>query len=366
MAERKVEMTSREYAVHPFAARFPMMSDEELEELATDIRERGQREAIWLSFDGTTILDGRNRLAACRLLGLEPKTKRINSRMSEVDVIELIVSNNIKRRHLTQGQRAMLVLDAGEELARLVAERAPKTRHNERGPQGTFVPADQSGVKGSTSPDRKSSNRTRPMVAAVAGVSEWSIGVASRLVEHAPELAERVRKGELALNTARREMLDAHPELSRDTPKEEAMWLPPQGNPPPAGARSPLSRKARIAWIRYMAKDSATSFQIGEKLGIHPFGIRKLAKDAGIEIPADKHALRKKQPTFNVDAAVGLLISDLEVMPTTIERIQSAATDLDPSKVEAYADSLNQLRKRINSDLTNLVKELRKNDNDEV
>ena len=88
--------------VHPLAALFPMLPDDELQELAEDIAENGLRNPIVRDSDGQ-IVDGRNRLKACRLAGVEPTFQHINGE----DVRAFIASQNVNRRHLTKGQRAM-------------------------------------------------------------------------------------------------------------------------------------------------------------------------------------------------------------------------------------------------------------------
>lgn len=50
---------------HPAAAIFPILTGDALAELADDIRANGLRQPI-VTFEGQ-VLDGRNRLAACRL-----------------------------------------------------------------------------------------------------------------------------------------------------------------------------------------------------------------------------------------------------------------------------------------------------------
>ena len=60
-----------ELAVHPVAALFPMLADDEIEELAADIKARGLLQPIVLDAEGR-VLDGRNRLAACEIAGVEP------------------------------------------------------------------------------------------------------------------------------------------------------------------------------------------------------------------------------------------------------------------------------------------------------
>lgn len=59
---------------HPISDIFPMMEPSELAELAADIRKNGLREPIVLHADGS-ILDGRNRWAACDQIGRTPETR---------------------------------------------------------------------------------------------------------------------------------------------------------------------------------------------------------------------------------------------------------------------------------------------------
>jgi ParB-like chromosome segregation protein Spo0J len=55
-----------ELKIHPTAARFPALPKDELEALAADIKTNKQRQPIMLTADGTMILDGVNRLNACK------------------------------------------------------------------------------------------------------------------------------------------------------------------------------------------------------------------------------------------------------------------------------------------------------------
>lgn len=98
---------SRTLSVHPVADLFPMLTADELKDLAADIKERGQLHPIVLDSEGR-VLDGRNRLAACNLAGVEPRFETYDG--DDPDGYALAV--NLGRRHMTKGQKAMItVLD---------------------------------------------------------------------------------------------------------------------------------------------------------------------------------------------------------------------------------------------------------------
>jgi hypothetical protein len=102
-AEFLPEMNPTDFPpIHPLAKEFPMLSAQELQELAEDINVRGQLTPI-LTYQGA-ILDGRNRWVACRMAGVEPQT----TEYTEADPVGHIKSANILRRHLTTAERACL------------------------------------------------------------------------------------------------------------------------------------------------------------------------------------------------------------------------------------------------------------------
>jgi hypothetical protein len=81
---------------------FPMMTDDELTNLAEDIKENGLLHPIVLDGDGV-LIDGRNRLRACEIAGVEPTYQSLNGH----DAAAFIVSANLARRNLSKGQQAM-------------------------------------------------------------------------------------------------------------------------------------------------------------------------------------------------------------------------------------------------------------------
>ncbi len=94
---------------HPIADLFPMLPDDELRELAADIKERGLLYPVVLDLEGR-ILDGRNRFAACQLAGVDPQFVTYEGD----DPAGYTLSVNINRRHLSKGQQAILVAKVGE------------------------------------------------------------------------------------------------------------------------------------------------------------------------------------------------------------------------------------------------------------
>jgi hypothetical protein len=139
--------------VHPAAAVFPMLPEDELAELAEDIETNGLRHPIVLDSSGR-IIDGRNRYAACLVAGVEPTFITFDG--DEREIGAYILSMNEKRRHSTEGQRAIAV----------VRVLGPYNLYGTRGAQDA--------------------------AAETNGIVRPRISQALVIVEHAPELADAV------------------------------------------------------------------------------------------------------------------------------------------------------------------------------
>jgi hypothetical protein len=100
---------------HPAAELFPLMSPGELKALGEDIRANGLSNPIVLWGSAPQMLiDGRNRLDAMELAGLPTHDRvglKVSTRLapSQKDPIDLVVSLNIHRRHLTGEQKRDLI-----------------------------------------------------------------------------------------------------------------------------------------------------------------------------------------------------------------------------------------------------------------
>jgi uncharacterized RmlC-like cupin family protein len=145
--------------VHPAADLFPMLPDDELQALADDIKQNGLVHPIVQDAKGQLIVDGRNRLAACKLAGVEPRFEQLND---EQDPLAYIFSTNLNRRDLSKGQKAMIVAQA----------------------------------------QRLQSNHSQRQSATIAGLSQSRIAQAATVLQYAPEMADGVAAGSMALNDA--------------------------------------------------------------------------------------------------------------------------------------------------------------------
>lgn len=88
---------------HPLCLAFPAMPDDEFKALVADVKREGAiREVGWL-YAGK-ILEGRHRYKAARAAGLPMRFKEYRGR----DPVAFVLSCNMRRRHLDEGQRAMV------------------------------------------------------------------------------------------------------------------------------------------------------------------------------------------------------------------------------------------------------------------
>lgn len=89
---------------HPIANCFPLIDGTEFDELVDDIRHNGVREPVIL-FEGL-ILDGRNRYRASKIAEVDCPLEIYDG----PDPVGYAVSLNLRRRHMTEGQRAWAVM----------------------------------------------------------------------------------------------------------------------------------------------------------------------------------------------------------------------------------------------------------------
>ena len=180
---------------HQLANLFPLIEGDDFEQLVEDVREHGVRDPITIH-EGQ-VLDGRNRYRALielaktgEVLGrgwghragnvldgddlAPPHIWFVRYNMAfEGDPLTWVISKNLMRRHLDESQRAMVAADIG------------KLEHGGDRSKGSIEPL-------------SAAQRARLM-----NISRISVRRADQVKEHAaPELADAVRKGRVAVSTA--------------------------------------------------------------------------------------------------------------------------------------------------------------------
>jgi ParB-like chromosome segregation protein Spo0J len=176
---------------HQIADVWPMMDEDKLRELADDIRKNGQLVPVWL-YEGK-ILDGRNRWAACKIAGIEPKTKEYTGG----EPTAFAVAMNDRRRHMNKGALAAVAA----ELEPFFAADAKK-RQAEQAKRNQPQSAPQKVAK--LPPIEKS--KSRQEAAKSVGVGERYVQDAKKVKQEAPEVFERLKAGKITLQDAKREV----------------------------------------------------------------------------------------------------------------------------------------------------------------
>src|SRR5699024_8328693 len=169
--------------VSPHTEQYPVLSDDEIQVLAADIAENGLFDPITVTSDGV-LLDGRNRLRACEIAGVEP---RIDIYDGDESQIGAFVRSKNRRRHQPTGSRAM---------SEALSLHLDGKRKNGKWAYGSLTNDQNS--------DR-SANRAWMVALANAGL----------VLDHAPALAQEVVDGHLALDAAYRKALSAKDESDR-------------------------------------------------------------------------------------------------------------------------------------------------------
>lgn len=209
---------------HPAAAVWPMLPEPDLRRLADDIAANGQMYPIVLDAEGR-VLDGRNRLAACRIAGVEPVFETYTG-----DPVARVLSANNERRHLSLPERAA---------ATALTLATNGHRENGRWKRGSV-----------------------PEVAITESRNTWQDAVrqAGLVLDHLPDLLQKVAAGEVALDAAVRKATEV-----RDTKKRRAELPDDLGALVDAGELSvgDALRRAKLA-PRYAALVASGDLDLNE------------------------------------------------------------------------------------------------------
>lgn len=143
------------------------------------------------------IVDGRHRYKACLEAGVEPEYQILDSDTPFEMVKDRVVAENILRRHLTVGQRAMIAAS----LANMTVGGTGSNQYEKS--------------NRANSPDSTSNKDAAKFLK----VGERTVKDAKEIKRDAPDLAEKVSRGEISLNAAKTESRERKGEPVKEKPK---------------------------------------------------------------------------------------------------------------------------------------------------
>jgi len=278
-----------DYTFHEAANLFPMMNEEEFNNLKIDISANGLREPIWL-YEGK-IIDGRNRYNACQETAMPASFREWDGVGS---LLQFVVSLNLNRRHLSQSQKAAMALKI---LPMLEAEAKRQQRiraSGERNEAGRFIP--NLGESGQLIPNlKKPVKRSVDIAATTLGVSHGAISDMKRIAKVAPERAEDIKNGLATINSVMREL-------------KTSGLLKPMGRPiRHSGQPSPYTKEEAERGPEMMQ----VLFAGNERVSGKPCLIIELERGDGKQGIRDLHALLEQilaDETIPPDIGVSILV----------------------------------------------------------
>ena len=190
-----------ELKLHPHQYLIPPMSEEDYNNLKEDIRRNGILQPIDITYNNV-ILDGHHRVKAAKELGIKEVEVRIPE-LLYIDEDEYLISVALNRRHLTEGQKAVL---ANEYMKRLSKKR--KSEAGKKAINARWHPDKEYDEITLISSNKDEVDRSRKLAAERLKVSERKIMYVHE-IEEAEEnkekkvIYEKLRTGELQLHEAR-------------------------------------------------------------------------------------------------------------------------------------------------------------------
>lgn len=175
--------------VHAVAQLFPMLSDAALREMADSIAQEGLINPCVRQ--GAVLLDGRNRMAACTLAGVEPRFIEYTGDSP----IAFILGANLARRHLSQEQKYALYIEVEPLYAQEAKQRYDATVGRPPKSKGHVPEINDESTTDDTPKGkkrRKQKPQARDQAATVVGISGKSGDKLKKLKRDAPDLFQAV------------------------------------------------------------------------------------------------------------------------------------------------------------------------------
>ena len=238
---------------------FPLMSGDELRELAENIGKHGLVHPIVLHMGA--ILDGRNRLIACKMADVLPEFEDWTVCGSPT---EWVLSVNLHRRHLTPSQKGFVAKDALPLFEKEAEERKAQSNANRE-----KIPPSEKG-------------KATEKAAKAVGVNPRYVSDAKAIEKASPEIAQKVRSGEMSIPEANRK-------FERVNFSERVYRSPKGGQKKEAGSFYLLGRSGK-------KKKPTLKLTTPRRLDYHLAQPIRLAKSGAVDRADNQNLLVLPQP----------------------------------------------------------------------
>lgn len=319
---------------HEIANVFPLMTDAELNDLAHDIAAHGLRVPILLHADGR-ILDGRNRYRACERAHTLPRFETWNG---EGSIVDLVITLNLKRRHLTPSQCGL----AAARLERFThggdRQHAENATTSSNGPHGPL---------------------SKVTAGKLLNVGHQTVGRGRRVLDHGtPTLIAAVERGAVtvaaAADVTRLPAAEQDALVEAGTVPQAAEAFRKSRRHVPRGARNNSrtrdGQREQLARLADLAATGHDSKQIAAVIGRRVETVRALLRRYHIDCPGDR--TRGTQHHHKADRIVTELVLAAEHVMAGTELIDFAQLTSDKladwiATLEPARDALSTFIRRL-------------------
>jgi len=170
--------------------------------LREDIETHGQLVPIWLHHG--RIIDGRNRYRVCLELGIEPIFREWDR---QGELVDFVVALNLRRRHLTTTQRAVVAF----KMLPVIEAQAKERQMRRAGSVPEILPEQKGDA--------------RDQAAALVGVSGRYVSEVKKIVMEAPEFLQAMETGALTLQGAKRQISKENPTSASSKPENVGVMI---------------------------------------------------------------------------------------------------------------------------------------------
>ena len=187
---------------HPHQNIVPPMSNMEYTDLLKDIKQNGILQPVDITYENI-ILDGHHRFRAAKELGIKEVEVRIPE-LIDISDDEYLISVALNRRHLSEGQKAVLANEYRKVISEKIQSEAGKKAINARWHGNEY-----GSVNVSETNKEKESIDTRKLAAEHMHVSEWKVREVQGIEQKAKTeptakvVYEKLRSGALEIHEAR-------------------------------------------------------------------------------------------------------------------------------------------------------------------